>query len=47
MTIIIKYLESGELSLDKVEAHALRIKANHYAYKFRQLYKRGYSNPLA
>ena len=46
MTPIIKYLENGELPLDKVEAYVLRTKAAHYVYKFRQLYKQGYSNPL-
>ena len=39
MILIIKYLESGELPLDKVEAYALKRRVVHYAYKFRQLYK--------
>ena len=46
MTPIIKYLLSGELPQDKVEAPALRTKVAHYTYKTRQFDKRGYSNPL-
>ena len=46
MTPIVRYLENGELLSDKVEACASRTKDTHYVYKFGQLYKRGYSNPL-
>ena len=46
MTPIIKYLDNGELPLDKVKARALKIRVVHYAYKFGQLYKRGYSTLL-
>ncbi|KAL5555768.1 hypothetical protein UlMin_038004 [Ulmus minor] len=46
MTPIIRYLEIGKLPADKIEARALRTKAARYVFKFGQLYKRGYSNPL-
>ena len=46
MTLIIKYLEDGVLPPNKIEAQALRTKAARYVFKFRQLYKWGYSNPL-
>ncbi|KAL5573689.1 hypothetical protein UlMin_023286 [Ulmus minor] len=46
MTPIIRYLVAGELPLDKNEARKLRRRSAHYAYKYEQLYKRGYSVPL-
>ncbi|KAL5555292.1 hypothetical protein UlMin_037528 [Ulmus minor] len=46
MTPIIRYLITGELPIDKNEARKLRRRSAHYAYKYEQLYKRGYSVPL-
>ncbi|KAL5560578.1 hypothetical protein UlMin_036789 [Ulmus minor] len=46
MTPIILYLVAGELPVDKNEARKLRRRSAHYAYKYEQLYKRGYSVPL-
>ncbi|KAL5580612.1 hypothetical protein UlMin_013054 [Ulmus minor] len=46
MTPIIRYLVAGELPIDKNEARKLRRRSAHYAYKYEQLYKRGYSVPL-
>ncbi|KAL5540605.1 hypothetical protein UlMin_043180 [Ulmus minor] len=46
MTPIIRYLVAGELPVDKNEARKLRRRSAHYAYKYEQLYKRGYSVPL-
>ncbi|KAL5541209.1 hypothetical protein UlMin_042682 [Ulmus minor] len=46
MTPIIRYLVTGELPIDKNEAQKLRRRLAHYAYKYKQLYKRGYSVPL-
>lgn len=46
MTPIINYLVNGVLPDDKNEARTLRRRAAHYAYKFGQLYKRGFSVPL-
>ncbi|KAL5542109.1 hypothetical protein UlMin_009819 [Ulmus minor] len=46
MTPIIRYLVTGELPIDKNEARKLRRRSAHYAYKYEQLYKRGYSVPL-
>ncbi|KAL5574001.1 hypothetical protein UlMin_023598 [Ulmus minor] len=46
MTPIINYLVTGELPLDKNEARKLRRWSAHYAFKFGQLYKKGYSVPL-
>ncbi|KAL5571653.1 hypothetical protein UlMin_021250 [Ulmus minor] len=46
MTPIIRYLVAGELPIDKNEAQKLRRRSAHYAYKYEQLYKRGYSVPL-
>ncbi|KAL5549671.1 hypothetical protein UlMin_004902 [Ulmus minor] len=46
MTPIIRYLVTGELPIDKNEARKLRRRSAHYAYKYEQLYKKGYSVPL-
>ncbi|KAL5575149.1 hypothetical protein UlMin_016848 [Ulmus minor] len=46
MTPIIRYLVAGECPMDKNEARKLRRRSAHYAYKYGQLYKRGYSVPL-
>ncbi|KAL5576126.1 hypothetical protein UlMin_017825 [Ulmus minor] len=46
MTLIIRYLVTGECPIDKNEARKLRRRSAHYAYKYEQLYKRGYSVPL-
>ncbi|KAL5550258.1 hypothetical protein UlMin_000434 [Ulmus minor] len=46
MTSIIRYLIAGELPIDKNEARKLRRRSAHYAYKYEQLYKKGYSVPL-
>ncbi|KAL5561518.1 hypothetical protein UlMin_031265 [Ulmus minor] len=46
MTPIIRYLVTGECPIDKNEARKLRRRSAHYAYKYEQLYKRGYSVPL-
>ncbi|KAL5552053.1 hypothetical protein UlMin_002229 [Ulmus minor] len=46
MTPIIRYLIAGELPVDKNEARKLRRRSAHYAYKYEQLYKKGYSVPL-
>ncbi|KAL5576842.1 hypothetical protein UlMin_018541 [Ulmus minor] len=46
MTPIIRYLIAGELPIDKNKARKLRRRSAHYAYKYEQLYKRGYSVPL-
>ena len=46
MTPTINYLVTRELLLDKNEARKLRRRSAHYAFKFGQLYKNGYSVPL-
>ncbi|KAL5548903.1 hypothetical protein UlMin_004134 [Ulmus minor] len=46
MTLIINYLITGELLVNKNEARKLRRRSTHYAFKFGQLYKKGYSIPL-
>ena len=46
MTPLIKYLANEELPSGKNKARVLRIRAVHYTFEFRQLYKRGYSIPL-
>ncbi|KAL5561410.1 hypothetical protein UlMin_031157 [Ulmus minor] len=46
MTPITKYLIAKELPMDKNEARKLRRCSAHYAFKFGQLYKNGYSVPL-
>ncbi|KAL5569361.1 hypothetical protein UlMin_025936 [Ulmus minor] len=46
MVPIINYLVAGELPSDKNEAQKLRRRSVHYAFKFGQLYKRGYFVPL-
>lgn len=46
MTPIIGYLLRGELPQDKAEARTLRMRVAHYTFLARQLYKRGFSNPL-
>ena len=46
MTPIIKYLVTRDLPVDKNEARQLRRRSARYAFKFRQLYKKGYSVPL-
>ncbi|KAL5565893.1 hypothetical protein UlMin_029057 [Ulmus minor] len=46
MTPIINYLITGELPMDKNEAQWLRRRSTHHAFKFGQLYKKGYLVPL-
>ena len=45
MTLIIKYLESGWLPPNKVNARAMKHRTTHYGYKFRKLYNLGYATP--
>ncbi|KAL5557726.1 hypothetical protein UlMin_033937 [Ulmus minor] len=46
MSPIIKYFIAEEFPVDKNEAQKLRRRSAHYAFKFGQLYKKGYSVPL-